>query len=151
MHHKIGQLLSQIVPLSDHDVEDILQEQKSTRQRFGDAAMALGMVQPEHIWKAWIRQLEEGDAEIDLDQTGVDTQALHHVPATVVRHLRLIPVRVSDHEIVLASDRRLDDITRQQVQKQIAERAIFVLASPTQVERAIARHYPSKSRKSEAA
>ncbi|HEY0009115.1 MAG TPA: hypothetical protein VGB55_10365, partial [Tepidisphaeraceae bacterium] len=67
-HHtnspRIGQILSRSVPLTEHDLEEILQEQKVTRQRFGDAALALGMVQPKHVWDAWMQQLHTADTTI---------------------------------------------------------------------------------------
>ena len=151
MQRRIGQLLSRIVPLTDHDVEDILQEQKATRQRFGDAALALGMVQPEHVWKAWIQQLQSTCVEIDLDQLGIDTQALHHVPRSVIEQFRVLPIRVSGQELVVACARALDDVSRQKLQKQVAERLVFVLARPGQVESEIARHFPHPTQKNEAA
>ena len=37
---KFGELLSRMVPLSGHDVEEILSEQNSNRRKFGDIALA---------------------------------------------------------------------------------------------------------------
>src|SRR5687768_5822111 len=57
---RIGELLSGIVPLSNHDVEEILQEQSGTHRKFGEIALAWGLSQPEHVWNAWCRQLAQG-------------------------------------------------------------------------------------------
>src|SRR5439155_6477219 len=53
---RIGELLSRMVPLSGHDVEEILQEQSATRRRFGEIALAWGLCKPEHVWDAWGQQ-----------------------------------------------------------------------------------------------
>ena len=58
---RIGELLRKMVPLSRHDIEEILQEQTSTRRRFGDIALAWGLVKPEHVWEQiWSILVEAG-------------------------------------------------------------------------------------------
>lgn len=142
MDARIGQILSRLAPLSDHDVEEILQEQKTTRQRFGEAALALGLVQPEHVWEAWIRQVQERHTPIDLGAVGIDTQALDYVPASVARQFRLVPVRAWHDELVIASSRVTDECTIQQIESQIGLKLIVALAPQTQVDAAIERYYP---------
>jgi kynurenine formamidase len=142
MHRKIGQLLEQIVPLTPHDIEDILQEQKATRQRFGDAALALGFVQPQHVWKAWIKQVESECVEVDLDAIGIDTQSLDHLPSGVARQFRVVPVRTSDNELVVACARSLDDVTKSQIQAHVRKHVHFVLTRSGQVEQALTQYYP---------
>ena len=58
MDQRIGELLSRIIPLTDHDVEEILHEQQATNQKFGDIALSLGLCKPEDLLRAWLRQLE---------------------------------------------------------------------------------------------
>ncbi len=137
MHRRIGQLLSEIVPLTDHDVEDILQEQKTTRQRFGDAAMALGMVAPNHVWQAWIKQIESDCTEIDLNELGIDTQIIHRLPRDVITKYQVLPVRAGVNEVVIACSQVMDDAARKTIQKHLNGHAIFVLAHPGQVKDAI--------------
>jgi len=45
----MGELLSSIGQLSSHDIDEILAEQRQTRQRFGAIAVSLGFCQPEHV------------------------------------------------------------------------------------------------------
>lgn len=151
MHRKIGQLLSEIVPLSMHDVEDILQEQKSTRQRFGDAALSLGMVAPEHVWRAWISQLEADGVEIDLDEVGVDSQVVCDLPRNIARKYHALPVRGSGSELLIACEHRIDDAARKQIQKHLHRHAVFILARSGQVDRAINQYHPPTPRRTEAA
>src|SRR4051812_15758645 len=79
---RIGELLSRIVPLSGHDVEEILQDQAGTNRKFGEIALAWGLCQPQHVWKAWCRQLASaGTEQVDLKLVGIDAQAAASIPA----------------------------------------------------------------------
>lgn len=151
MHRRIGQLLQEIVPLSAHDVEDILQEQKSTRQRFGDVALSLGLVRPEHVWKAWIRQIESETTEVDLDQVGVDAQVVNLLPRPVVCQYRLLPIRNSGEEVLIACENLPDEHTHRFIQQLLPQRVLFIRARPGQVDQAIHRYHPPTRYRTEAA
>ncbi|MGH7176342.1 MAG: hypothetical protein ACREJC_03080, partial [Tepidisphaeraceae bacterium] len=81
MAKRIGELLSRLVPLSTHDIDEILHEQSSTRKPFGAIALSMGLCRPEHVWRAWCGQLDDVLPTVDLDTFGVDAQALSFVPA----------------------------------------------------------------------
>jgi hypothetical protein len=100
---RIGELLSSIVPLSTLDVEEILQEQLATHRRFGEIALAWGLCQPEHVWNAWCQQLAQGVTCIDLHQVGIDVQAVGMVPREVARELEILPVRIAEDVIIIAT------------------------------------------------
>ncbi len=140
---RIGQILSKNVPLSEHDICEIVEEQKSTRSRFGDAALALGIVRPEQVWQAWIEQIQNEDVEIDLDALGVDVQAIEHLPPETAREFGVIPIRVHGNEIVVACAHRLDQASFLQVQAQCDKNIVVARARGASIERGIARHYPA--------
>jgi hypothetical protein len=76
---RIGEILSRIISLSNHDIEEILHEQRATHRPFGDIALAMGLCRPEDIWQAWSGQLDGLSGQprkIDLDSMGVDAQAI---------------------------------------------------------------------------
>ena len=73
---RFGELLGRMVELTGHDVEEILNEQEVTHRRFGEIAMSWGLCRPEHVWHAWASQVSEEGTRIDLDDFGVDSQAL---------------------------------------------------------------------------
>ncbi|MBV8780792.1 MAG: hypothetical protein JO353_05280, partial [Phycisphaerae bacterium] len=105
---RIGDILSRIIPLSGHDIEEILQEQRSSHRRFGDIALAMGLCQPADVWRAWSGQLdcpEGGVRHIDLDAVGIDSQAIEFMSAIDARRWTAIPVRVFGDELVVAVDR----------------------------------------------
>ena len=68
---RIGELLSRIVPLSGHDVEEILEEQSANRRKFGEIALAWGLCRPEHVWDAWCQQSEMGTVRCKSDGSSI--------------------------------------------------------------------------------
>lgn len=148
---RIGQILSKYVPLTEHDIEEIVEEQKTTRTLFGDAALALGVVRPEHVWQAWIEQIQGADVEIDLDLLGVDAQAVAYLSGDVAREFGVIPVRMFGNELVLACARRLEPQTVLQIQSQCEKNVVLARARGASIEREIARHYPIDPNQSVAA
>src|SRR3954468_15404046 len=100
---RFGELLSRMVPLSGHDVEEILQEQTANRRRFGEIALAWGLCRPEHVWDAWCQQSADGIDIVDLEQIGIDAQAAAMLSSDVARQLGVIPVRVLNDAALLAT------------------------------------------------
>jgi len=139
---RIGELLSRIVPLSTHDVEEILQEQTGTHRKFGEIALAWGLCQPEHVWNAWCRQLAQGVERVDLAQVGVDAQAAAMLPAEVARELQVLPVRRAEEVIVIAT--AADEITQLAVDltKRLALKVMFVRVEAKQLREMIENYYP---------
>jgi type IV pilus assembly protein PilB len=100
---RFGELLSRLVPLSGHDIEEILQEQTANRRKFGDIALSWGLCKPEHIWDAWAQQSAHDHDLVDLEKVGVDAQAAALLPAEVARKLNMIPVRVASDIVLVAT------------------------------------------------
>ena len=98
---RFGELLGRLVPLTGHDVDEILEEQAATRHRFGEIALSWGLCEPQHLWQAWCDQLSSRAERIDLDVMGVDAQAAGLIDRTVAHRLGVLPIRVmGDHLIV---------------------------------------------------
>src|SRR5437762_10593664 len=98
---RMGELLSKLVPLSGHDVEEILHEQDSTRRRFGEIALAWGLCRPEHVWNAWCDQLVHSGEKIDLKRMAIDSRAVACIPAELARQLNILPIRLINDTLIL--------------------------------------------------
>jgi hypothetical protein len=142
---RIGQILSRLVPLSDHDVEEIIHEQKSTRLRFGDAALALGLVRPSDVWSAWSEQLDSSGGEIDLSANGIDVQAISRIDAATAQRFQVVPVRVSPTALVVASTESLGEEDRRTIEQVAGVHTVFVRASAADIEQALSTYYASAS------
>jgi hypothetical protein len=140
---RIGELLSQMVPLSGHDVEEILQEQASNRRKFGEIALAWGLCRPEHVWDAWCQQSDHEHHLLDLEKIGIDARAAALIPADVARGLGVIPVRVaSDCALVAIAEEHAPDAAIGQLETLLHRRIKFVRAMPHQVRKMIEAYYP---------
>ncbi len=139
---RIGELLSRIVPLSNHDVEEILQEQSGTHRRFGEIALAWGLCQPEHVWNAWCRQLAQGIEKVDLDQVGIDAQAVGILSADVARELKVLPVRISGDVAIVATSGDETPKFEARLAHLVGRRVMFVRADPKQLHQFIETYYP---------
>jgi hypothetical protein len=141
---RIGELLSRIIPLSTHDIEEILHEQRSTHRPFGDIALAMGLCQPEDIWQAWSGQLDGPDGtprRVDLDTIGIDSQAIGFLSADEARRCGAIPVRVFGDELVIAVDEANAEHPRSEIHVRPGLHVKIVLADRAQIDRAIESYY----------
>jgi hypothetical protein len=137
---RIGELLRKMVPLSRHDVEEILHEQMANPRRFGDIALDWGLCQPEHVWRAWVQQAHGSDT-VDLEKIGVDARAAAMLPADVARAHQVIPLRVAGDAMLMATANGAGDHA-QDLSALVHRKVIFVRAQAAQVEGMIKRYYP---------
>lgn len=141
-HVKLGELLSHMVPLSGIDVEEILQEQKSSHMRFGEIAISWGLCQPQDIWRAWVQQNGDKLEHVDLSQIGVDTQALIYLDRAMAIRCCAVPVRVFDDVLVVALADPLHQAEISAVIQKGNRSLKCVLADPSEIEWAIETYYP---------
>ena len=144
---RFGELLSRLVPLSGHDIEEILQEQTANRRKFGDIALAWGLCKPEHIWDAWAQQSAHDNSDVvDLEKVGVDAQAAALLPAEVGRKLNVLPVRMATDIVLVATADRAPDHMSDALNELLRRRVRFVQVEHEQLARMIQTYYPmSKS------
>lgn len=145
-HARIGELLSRMVPLSGHDVEEILQEQSSNRRRFGEIALSWGLCRPEHVWDAWVQQSAHGTESVDLDKIGVDAQAAALLPAEFARQFELLPIRAASDAVLVATGHAAAPEHAVEALAALLHRRIkFVRADREQLLRVIELYYPMPS------
>ena len=139
---RFGELLSRLVPLSGHDVEEILQEQSANRRKFGDIALSWGLCKPEHVWDVWVQQSAHGGETVDLEKVGVDTQATALLPAEAARRLGVIPVRAASDAVLIAASDTVPEHAEQALADLLHRRIKFVHADAEQLRRMIDLYYP---------
>jgi type IV pilus assembly protein PilB len=142
-HVRIGELLSRMVALSGHDIEEILQEQEATHRRFGEIALSWGLCQPEHLWTAWCAQLADGTERIDLNDVGIDAQAAALLPGEIARRWRVIPVRIGRNGTLVACASELDASARAEIERFLRKPVTYVAADAAQVDASIDAYYPA--------
>lgn len=138
---RIGDLLRRHVPLSTHDVDEILHEQLQTRKRFGDVALALGLCSPEDVWRAWMDQLSDRPERVDLARIGIDSQAVSAVSPELAREFGVVPLRI-DHGRLLLATAEENLCHARGISSHIQRRVKFVVAPAPQINAALHRYYP---------
>jgi hypothetical protein len=141
-HARIGELLSRIVPLSDHDVHEILEEQSSNRRRFGEIALSWGLCRPEHVWDAWCQQSSQEGETLDLNRIGIDARAATLLSAEAARRMGAIPIRVTDDVALVAMAHEASDVETRELSSVLHRKLKFARADHHQVLEMIERYYP---------
>ena len=140
-----GELLGRLVPLSDHDISEILEDQAISHRRFGEIAMAFQWCRPQHVWQAWWEQLEQPTQRVLLPAVGVDTQALGAVPRALAEQYSAIPIRIYGEQLVVAVAERAQARASAELPERVRKAVRFVLAPEAQIEEAIASHYATQA------
>ncbi|HEX4124433.1 MAG TPA: hypothetical protein VHY37_06880 [Tepidisphaeraceae bacterium] len=143
MGTRIGELLSQLVSLSAHDIEEILEEQRYTGRRFGEIALAWGLCAPPDVWHAWSDQLENRVQHVELDHVGIDTQALSLLPAELAEQYGVIPLRTVGNRLILAASEASLPRAKAELGERVKMDVRFAVVDAGQLHRAIAAHYES--------
>ena len=137
-----GQILGRHVNLDDHAIEEILHEQKSASRRFGEVALMLGLVAPEHVLRAWVDQLADGPRRVDLSEIGVDSQYLSFLPASLVHAHQVLPVRGIDEFLIIAAAKPLSDDTLHALAAATGKTLRVALVDAAMLRKAIDRYFP---------
>lgn len=136
-----GELLGRFVPLSGHDVAEILEDQAVSHRRFGDIALRLGLCRPDHVWRAWGVQLSQQTQQVDLEVLGIDAQAVACLDGPTAREFQVIPIRALEDQVICATSERHLARVAEILPQRMARKAQFVLADERQVASAIERYY----------
>jgi len=139
---RIGELLRRMIPLSQHDVEEILSEQQASNRKFGDIALALGLCRPEHVWKAWMHQLETLTQRINVTAVGVDSQAIPLLSSRIAHKFVIIPLRSIEDQLLVAAAHPLSEAEISEIEAHCGRRIKLVLADEAEVQKHLHRYYP---------
>lgn len=140
---RMGELLARLGQLSPHDIDEILAEQRHTRQRFGAIAVSLGFCLPEHVWTVWCNQLSARVDVVDLDEIGIDAQAVEFLPRDLALGQRAMPVRMFEGQLIVAVSDPARITVAADLARRIGMEVRCVLADEAQVGRALEHYYPS--------
>jgi type IV pilus assembly protein PilB len=141
MGTRIGELLCQLVSLSGHDIEEILEEQRYTGRRFGEIALAWGLCTPADVWHAWSDQLGQGVQYVNLKSVGIDTQALSLLPGELAARYEVIPLRAVGNRLVLAASEASLARAQAELPGQLTMDIRFTVVDASQLRRAIESQY----------
>jgi hypothetical protein len=139
---QIGQVLSRMGKLSSIDIDEILEQQAVSHQRFGEIAVSWGLCEPVDLCEAWCVQFSEGYDWGGLSQGDVDSRLILSLPGALARELHIIPlVSIADQMVVAASE-PVDGDQCMQILEATGMDVRFVLAESNEIEAALDVYYP---------
>jgi hypothetical protein len=137
----IGSLLTAAGVVADTGVHRALAAQKDRpNSRLGSMLVATGEVSEDELYRALAEQL--GVAYVRLGEFDVEASALAHISADFARARHVLPLMLHGGKLVIATDDPADNDRVSAVRFRTQMAIEIVLASPRDLETAIATHYP---------
>jgi type IV pilus assembly protein PilB len=137
----IGTLLTDAGVVNASDVSRALAEQKKRPEaRLGDLLIASGKIREDALYRALAEQM--GVPYVHLGDFDIDQAALAVVPHDLARTLRVLPLMLHEGRLVLATDDPADADTMSALRFRAQRPIEAVLANPSDLDAAIAAHYP---------
>ncbi len=99
-HNKIGEILVEMGALAPAEVRLVLEQQTHLGQRFGEAAVANGLISDELVAQALSQQF--GLDYVDLDTVAPDPELADEVPPELAIRYAFIPLQKSPEGLVVA-------------------------------------------------
>jgi len=140
---RIGQILVQQGVLSEQQVFEIVEAQRSTCLPFGVLAERLFDVTVDSIERAWVEQYSQFAGPIDLDSQRVDSDALKLINRRQAWQFEMVPLRFDDQgELLMAASRRRLARAVTFVARRLEPIVFFRVAESHQLRRFLREHYP---------
>ena len=141
----IGELLIQKKLISWEQLEDVLQEQKKTKEMTGEMLVRKKYISQGLLYKTLADQYAM--RYIDLKKTKINPRAVEIVPQSIAEKYLLMPVEVSNDSLVIAISSPLNVWPEAELKKLTAMRDIkAVLSLPEDIKSAIEENYTSPHR-----
>ncbi|HSW45646.1 MAG TPA: hypothetical protein VLM89_08750 [Phycisphaerae bacterium] len=129
-----GEILMEMGLLTAEQVEQILEKQCHTAQKFGQIAMRLGWVAPDQVWEAWARQMGYRRRFVDLKEVGIDTTAVLRVTISTAQSLQVVPLRLWGDNLVVAGGPEMRPETIQELTERTDCKVYACMALPESVQ-----------------
>lgn len=136
---RVGDLLKSAGLITDEQLQRALDIQKSTKQGIGAVLVGMGVITEDKLVEVMSSQL--GVSYIDLTKTNIPIEMARNLPKNIAKRHLVVPVSVTDDEIVLAMVDPLNFLAIEDVRAATRKRVSPRIATATAVERAIATLY----------
>ncbi len=138
---KIGEILLYSGKISQSQLKEALDEQKTTNNKLGEILLNKGWITPDDILQVLEAQL--GFPKIDLAKYEINTEISKLLPESVVRKHKVLPVDIRDNKIVLAMEDPLNFYAIDDVRMYTKRDVEPVLATGNEIEELINKLYSS--------
>lgn len=139
MAKKLGELLIEKGLVKPDDLARALQEQQGSGEFLGTALVRLGILKEEQLLKTLSEQFAL--PFVDLRSVSVDPEVVKLVPAKFVSHHKMLPIKRQAKTLTVAISNPMIRWPLDELALQLGYEIEPVLASETEIQAAIRRHY----------
>ncbi len=135
----LGQVLVSLGFCKEEHVKAALAVQKQKKCLVGEALVGLGHIDREQLAKGLAKQA--GVPFVNLSKGTIPQQAIDAVPKAVAEENRIVPVKVTDSQIVVASDRPIDLLILDNLRFTLNKDVTYAMTAGPHLEAALRRYY----------
>ncbi len=135
----IGQILVGLGFCREEHVNSALAVQKQKKCLLGEALVSLGHIDHEQLAKGLAKQA--GVPYVNLGKGAIPQQTIDAIPRAAAEENRIIPVKVTDKQVVVAADRPLDLLVLDNLRFTLNKDVTFALAAAPQIDKALRKYY----------
>ena len=139
---RLGDLLVASGVITQDQLADALDLQKTTRERLGDVLIHNGFITERQLLEALEMQL--GVDFVDLTAVSIPVELAKYVPRNLAKKYCVVPVKLVKDELFLAMSDPLDFVAQEEVKAASRKRVVPMLSTRKATEQAIIRLYGSE-------
>ena len=142
---RLGEVLIAGGYISEEQLEEALALQKNSieRKMLGDILIEMGLISEDEILAELSKQL--GIQILSMDKLVSTAEVIATIPREIAQKLNLIPLRIEEGELLVATDNPLNYYGFQELQDMIGKEVVPFLAKKEYVQIAIEQNYANKS------
>ena len=140
---KLGDLLVKVGKISQEQLENALETQKKVKKKLGEVLNDLGYVTNRDIIEVLEYQL--GIPHVDLEMYDIDINAPKLISEKFARENILVPIKISDEDVMVAMADPFDIIAISQLERMIGKRVSPSIATEDDIKNTIDKYYRSET------
>lgn len=129
---KLGQILCDEGILEQHQLQELLEAQKTDHRRLGELVVDKGWIDDNRLTEVLARMFQI--PYVDLGQRQIDYQTVSIIPLDLLQTHRVIPLSLEDQRLTVATNNPLDVSALQDIQVKTGYSVYPVMASIRDIE-----------------
>lgn len=134
-YKRLGDLLVSVGAITQEELEQGLERQKTTNERLGTALISAGIITEAQLIEVLCMQL--GIEYIDLSKTNIPISLAQVVPKNIAKQFQVVPVHMTQDELYLAMSDPMNFYAIEEVKKAVRKTVVPMISTAEGIEHAI--------------
>ncbi len=134
-YKRLGDLLVSAGAITQEELEQGLERQKTTNERLGTALISAGIITEAQLIEVLCMQL--GIEYIDLSKTNIPISMAQVVPKNIAKQFQVVPVHMTQDELYLAMSDPMNFYAIEEVKKAVRKTVVPMISTAEGIEHAI--------------